>query len=61
MKIELNSLKSRYDDLETSLIKKLLQYILPYEIREKILNFWLKNILSKNGNFLRNYTLTQII
>lgn len=45
MKIELNSLKSRYDDLETSLIKKLLQYILPYEIREKILNFLVEKYL----------------
>jgi peptidoglycan/xylan/chitin deacetylase (PgdA/CDA1 family) len=33
-----NKLKTRYDDLETSLIKALLQNILPKRIRTKILN-----------------------
>lgn len=38
MKININLLKSRYDDLETSLVKKLLQFLLPKKIRQKILN-----------------------
>jgi peptidoglycan/xylan/chitin deacetylase (PgdA/CDA1 family) len=38
MNININLLKSRYDDLETSLVKKLLQFLLPEKVRHKILN-----------------------
>jgi len=38
MKININLLKSRYDDLETSLVKKLLQFLLPEKIRQRILD-----------------------
>jgi peptidoglycan/xylan/chitin deacetylase (PgdA/CDA1 family) len=38
MKIDIGLLKSRYDNFETTLIKKLLQILLPEKIRQKILN-----------------------
>ena len=46
MNINMNLLKSRYDDLETSLIKKLLQFLLPTKIRERIINNLLENYLN---------------
>lgn len=46
MNISLNILKTRYDDLETSLIKKLLQYILPKKLRLKIINNLLERYLN---------------
>ena len=46
MKININLLKSRYDDLETSLVKKLLQFLLPEKVRHKILN----NLIEKYLN-----------
>ena len=50
MKININLLKSRYDDLETSLVKKLLQYLLPEKVRHKILNNLIEKYLSKGLN-----------
>lgn len=48
LKISSNTLRSRYDDLETSLIKKLLQHILPFKIRDKILNVLTQRYLDMN-------------
>ena len=44
------NLKSRYDDRETILIKRLLQFYLPKNLREKITNFLFNKILNINLN-----------
>lgn len=54
MKIDIKLLKSRYDDLETSLIKKLLQFILPKAIREKILDHLIRKYLDFSIKELSN-------
>tara|TARA_B100000787_G_scaffold167599_1_gene154700 strand:+ start:2657 stop:3619 length:963 start_codon:yes stop_codon:yes gene_type:complete len=46
LNIPLKELKTRYDDLETSLIKKLLQYILPVNIRTKIIDLLITKYLN---------------
>ena len=48
MHIQLKEINSRYDDLDTSLIKKLLQYILPKDIRAKIINKLFNKIVGKS-------------
>ena len=50
MQINLKLLESRYDDIETSLVKKLLQYLLPQQIRQKILNSLFEKYLNLSVN-----------
>lgn len=51
-KIDINKidLNSRYDDPETILIKKLLQYYLPTKIRQSILNQLFDKVINKDLN-----------
>lgn len=42
------SLKSRFDDKETILIKRLLQYFLPEKIRDQLLNILFKKIVNES-------------
>ena len=54
------SLKSRWDDKETVLIKRLLQYFLPKKIRDKIINKLFIDLININEKeFSKNLYLTK--